>query len=126
MAHEDDGNEASLLDIDPDLNIFALANGMDLLKNRSGRPERTLEWYREGMERRIGIEADEEKGSLRIWVGATRKKEGRRWEARREVENGVTLADFRAKLRDGLSDCVDEANHLTRDDLSPVDGNADS
>jgi len=40
--------------IDPRLNVFALANGMDLLK---GDGYRRLEWFTEGLERAIVIEA---------------------------------------------------------------------
>jgi hypothetical protein len=40
--------------LDATLNIYALANGMDLVKE-PGR--RTLGWYREGLERGILIEA---------------------------------------------------------------------
>lgn len=40
--------------LDPKLNIYALANGMDLVKEPTLR---TLGWYREGLERGILIEA---------------------------------------------------------------------
>lgn len=40
--------------LDPKLNIFALANGMDLTKEPSSR---LLGWYREGLERGILLES---------------------------------------------------------------------
>ncbi len=40
--------------LDATLNIYALANGMDLVKEPT---RRTLGWYREGLERGILIEA---------------------------------------------------------------------
>ncbi len=45
--------------IDPGLNVFALANGMDLSK---GSGFRRLEWFTEGLERGILIEADGDAG----------------------------------------------------------------
>ena len=47
--------------IDPRLNVFALANGMDLTK---GSGFRRLEWFTEGKERGILIESDGD-GSFR-------------------------------------------------------------
>ncbi len=41
-------------ELDPKLNIFALANGMDLVKEGGSR---RLGWYREGLERGILLEA---------------------------------------------------------------------
>ena len=54
-AHGGDPFEA----IDPRLNVFALANGMDLSK---GSGFRRLEWFTEGLERGILIEADGDDG----------------------------------------------------------------
>ncbi len=50
--------------IDPKLNVFALANGMDLIK---GPDFRRLEWFTEGLERGILIESDGD-GALRLGV----------------------------------------------------------
>ena len=54
-AYGDDVFEA----IDHRLNVFALANGMDLSK---GSGFRRLEWFTEGLERGILIEADGNEG----------------------------------------------------------------
>ena len=50
--------------IDSKLNVFALANGMDLIK---GSEFRRLEWFAEGLERGILIEADGD-GAFRLGV----------------------------------------------------------
>jgi hypothetical protein len=56
----DDRNEvagdggATFEDLGPKLTIYALANGMDLTKQADGR---RLEWYHEGQERGISVEA---------------------------------------------------------------------
>ena len=50
--------------IDPKLNVFALANGMDLTK---GPDHRRLEWFTEGQERGILVEI-EDGGAFRVGV----------------------------------------------------------
>lgn len=50
--------------IDPKLNVFALANGMDLGR---GAQYRRLEWFTEGFERGILIEQDTQ-GAFRLEV----------------------------------------------------------
>jgi hypothetical protein len=58
MSHETHHPESGggrLDGIDPRLNVFALANGMDLSK---GPGFRRLEWFTEGKERGILIESD--------------------------------------------------------------------
>jgi hypothetical protein len=60
-----DGSGASAFeDLDPRLNVFALANGMDLAK---GPAYRRLEWYTEGLERAILIEHEPD-GAFRLGV----------------------------------------------------------
>jgi hypothetical protein len=108
--------EAPLQDVDPELNIFALANGLDLLKNRSDAPDRTLEWYRDGMERRIGIRA-EASGRFRVTVEASRKENGDTLVAAADLSGPLTAEELRAGLRTLLSDGIEAANGLTRDDL---------
>jgi len=48
--------------VDPKLTIYALANGMDLVREGGTR---RLEWYRDGRERRILVEATSD-GTLRV------------------------------------------------------------
>lgn len=51
--------------IDPKLNMYALANGMDLAKEPR---QRRLEWFTEGLERAIVIEAESDDGVFRVGV----------------------------------------------------------
>ena len=111
--------EAPLLDIDPELNIFALANGLDLLRNQSRLPDRTLEWYRDGMERRIRLTA-EAADRFRVTVEASRRKNGEPLLATAELRAAVTAAELSDELRSLLAEGVEAANALTRDDLSPA------
>jgi len=52
--------------VDPRLTIYALANGMDLVKDEGTR---RLEWYRDGRERGILVEATDG-GTLRVTAQA--------------------------------------------------------
>jgi hypothetical protein len=63
-AHSGAGDGDLFEVIDHKLNVFALANGMDLSK---GDAYRRLEWFTEGLERGILIEAGEP-GTFRIRV----------------------------------------------------------
>lgn len=117
--------EAPFLDIDPELNIYALANGLDLLKNDSGRPDRTLEWYRDRMERRVRlVSAGVSPPRCSIQVGASRKEDGVRLEVLRTVLDDAPFDDLRSGLRGMISEAIDRANELTRDDLRN-DGDAE-
>ena len=63
MAERDPGTFAV---VDPKLTIYALANGMDLVKDAQTR---RLEWYRDGRERGIHLEATTE-GAVLVTVQA--------------------------------------------------------
>ena len=63
MAERDPGPFGA---VDPKLTIFALANGMDLVKDDGFR---RLEWYRDGRERGIHVEATPD-GALQVTVRA--------------------------------------------------------
>lgn len=63
MAEHDPGLFGA---VDPKLTIYALANGMDLVKDEGMR---RLEWYRDGRERGIVVEATAE-GALRLTAQA--------------------------------------------------------
>lgn len=115
--------EAPLLDIDPELNIFALANGLDLYRNHRGGVDRVLEWYRDGMERRICIVADgdpSDDGSpaYTVFAEATRKREGVRASGRRDLERAAPFDQIRGRLRALLADGIDRANELGERDLT--------
>ncbi len=89
--------------IDANLTVFALANGLDLAK---GEGYRRLEWFSEGLERGIVIEAD---GSGAFGVRTIAWRSGRP-EARSEAEFGSGFDT--AALRSALSGAIDEANGL--------------
>lgn len=54
---ESHGGEGSFDGVDPRLNVFALANGMDLAKDETSR---RLLWYADGSERALLIEVSGE------------------------------------------------------------------
>ena len=117
--------EAPFLDVDPKLNIYALANGLDLLKNHSGSPDRTLEWYREGMERRASIVA--EGGSpprFSVWAAASRKQDGTPLSARRAVSATVDLEGIREGLTELIEKAMEQADRISREELGPLDSPA--
>lgn len=103
--------------LDSELTIFALANGMDLARERGGGPCRSLEWFREGLERTIRIEPDGEEAAT-VWVGARRGRRSEPGEARRDLRRRVPMAELKAGLRPLLARALDEANRLTEDELA--------
>jgi hypothetical protein len=110
--------EAPFLQIDPKLNIYALANGLDLLKNRSGRPDRALEWYSDGMERRATIVA--EGGTpprFAVHATASRKFDGDGPVAERRVGDDLELEQVRADFIVVFEEAMSEANRIPRDDV---------
>ncbi len=102
-----------LQEIDSDLNIFALANGTDLLRDPAGRPERIFEWYRDGMERHIIVTpaADSPDGAIDLAVGARLRQDGAYRSLRRPFRASVAPGELRA----ALPLAIDAANELTRD-----------
>lgn len=113
--------EEPLLDLDPHLNIFALANGLDLLKNETGAPSRTVEWFRDGLERRVRIEARPE--SSPRWVvliGASTKQDGVRREAMETVARADDFDELAPDLKDLLNELLDRANQIPEEALEPV------
>ena len=94
--------------VDPKLTIFALANGMDLVKERDD--ERLLTWYREGRERAIVIGAGDENGlTLSAAAWATNKPETRQT---RLMSEGVDPEALSKSLSGTLEDVLDAANDL--------------
>ena len=89
--------------IDPKLNMFALANGMDLTK---GPDFRRLEWFTDGLERGILIEADADDafrvGVLSWPTGSTEIS------ARASAGAGLSAEE----LIKGLQTAIDKANEL--------------
>lgn len=93
--------------LDPKLNIFALANGMDLLKE-TGR--RRLGWYREGLERGILVEARPD-GTLDVTSICWKTKHPD--QARRAPQReGVTAESLAGELSAVLEAALEAANCL--------------
>ena len=89
--------------IDPKLNVFALANGTDLSK---GEGYRRLEWFTEGLERGILIEAGEP-GTFRVQVMSWKTGAA---ENRTEALLGENLTA--EEVGAALTDAITSANDL--------------
>lgn len=107
----------ALATLDPKLNVFALANGMDL------RPEgdaRVLEWYRDGLDRRIRLEPDVGAARFAVRAVGALATRGRRAEAVVTVESALRVEEIAARFPELLAGAVDAANAMTREDLSEL------
>jgi hypothetical protein len=100
--------EASVEAVDRKLNVFALANGMDL--SRRGRT-RVLEWYRDGLERRIRVEPSEG-GTWSIRAAATRYGGAPDAEALRTLESALDLDQVLDRFTELLAGAMDAANAI--------------
>ena len=102
-----------LQSLDADLNIYALANGMELIRNRGETPDRVLTWYSDGAERQIIVTAHGEEPSQAVDVfvgvggGGLQHRPPEHTEPYREA---IAPGELR-RLLDGA---VELANGLTR------------
>ena len=96
------GHGGAFEEIDPRLNVFALANGMDLTKQPGAR---RLEWFTEGLERGILIEEQEAGFS----VGVVSWETGSTDIAREASVGGALSADDVMGI---LDSAIDAANRL--------------
>jgi hypothetical protein len=104
MSEGGHGTDGGLFDsLDARLNVFALANGMDLAK---GERYRRLEWFTEGLERGILIEAADA-GTLRVAVQTWRT-------GRTDASTERVVAEGLAPDEIGgvLGDAIEAANAL--------------
>ncbi|MDH3270937.1 MAG: hypothetical protein OEN56_06370 [Gemmatimonadota bacterium] len=99
--HEGDGPFDRL---DPELTVFALANGLDLAKSDDYR---RLEWFSEGLERAILIYCDE---TGRLHLQAMTWRSGKT-EARSERTVGDALAVD--EVKGALERAIEIANELS-------------
>lgn len=88
--------------IDSNLTVFALANGLDLVR---GEDRRRLEWFSEGLERGVLIEAVD--GGFRVLALTWRSSNP---ELRSEHRVAEALAAD--ELRAALAGAIDTANDL--------------
>lgn len=122
MSHDPRGSGADtrppggvLAEIDADLNIFALANGLDLLRDPDGRPARVLEWYREQMERRLVLTpaAQAPETAVDIELNVEARVDGQK----RLLSRGFLEATAPGDLRASLPRAIDACNALGRADV---------
>ena len=107
--HVHDGAAAAGFgEVDPKLNIYALANGMDLVKLDATRE---LEWYKDGRDRGIMVTLSE---GGRLTVAATaiidRRKEGSG--LMETVERDLTPSELAASFSEVLDRATTVANGL--------------
>ena len=102
-----------LQSLDADLNIFALANGMELIRNRSGEPDRVLTWYSDGAERQIIVtaHAPEPTQAVDVFVGVGG---GGLDHKPPELTEPFREAIAPGELRRLLDEAVEKANALAR------------
>jgi hypothetical protein len=93
--------------LDRKLNVFALANGMDL-DRRGGA--RVLGWYRDGMERRVRIEPGAADGTWAIRAAAAPDAGAAQGELVRTLESALDPDEVLARFRDLLAGAMDAAN----------------
>ena len=98
--HTGDGRFGS---IDANLTVFALANGVDLIRTDG---QRRLEWFAEGLERGVVIEGDGDGFAVRAltWRSSTPDVC-----AQRDVADGLSADEIRSTL----PDAIEAANALT-------------
>lgn len=103
-----------LRQIDSDLTIFALANGLDLRRDEDP-PARTLTWYRDGMDRRIVLTPADasDPGAVDVAVESEARVGPERRALRRPFREATELAALRALLPEAVDCC----NDLTRDEV---------
>ncbi len=110
MNRDETGTGASRVPqgLDEILNIFALANSIDLIQGQGS--DRVLEWYRDRGARRIHLMPGEG-ASYDLEVAAEFTVEGARHEVRDRFRSGVAAGE----LRSLLIEAIDAANALVVD-----------
>src|SRR5688572_30353745 len=98
--------------VDRKLNVFALANGMDL--DRRGEA-RVLGWYREGLERQVRIEPGEADGRWAVRAAAAPDSRVSEGEMVRTLESALDPDEMIARFKELLAGAMDAANALERE-----------
>lgn len=103
MSDETDTGGGRFDGIDSNLTVFALANGLDLIR---GDDRRRLEWFSEGLERGVLIEAVD--GGFRVLALTWRSGQS-------EIRSESLVAEALSgdDLRTALPGAIDTANGLT-------------
>ena len=97
-----DAGDGRFESIDASLTVFALANGVDLIRT-DGR--RRLEWFSEGLERGVVIDADSDGFTVRALTWRSSRPDVR---SQQEVAEGLSASEVRSTL----PDAIDAANAL--------------
>ena len=109
-----DGRPAASMEaVDRKLNVFALANGMDL--DRKG-DARVLEWFRDGLERSVRVEPGTGAGTWAIRAAAMRDARTHAGEVVRTVEAALDVDQILTRFRELLPGAVDAANAITSEE----------
>jgi hypothetical protein len=98
--------------VDRKLNVFALANGMDL--DRRGEV-RVLGWYRDGMERCVRLEPAEG-GTWAVRAAAARdsRQEG---EVVRTLESALDVEQILTRFKELMAGAMDAANAIASEEV---------
>jgi hypothetical protein len=95
-------------DVDRKLNVYALANGMDLEHHGATR---VLAWHRDGLERRIRLEPGPGEGTWALRAAAIR--DARRDDGTvRTLESSLAAGDLLARFGELLAGATEAANAL--------------
>ena len=103
---------ASMEAVDRKLNVFALANGMDLERHGDVR---VMGWYRDGMERLVRLEPGEGEGTWAIRAAATPDARTGGSEIVRTVESALGVDDVLTRFKELFPGAVEAANAIHRE-----------
>ncbi len=107
--------EASFDAVDRKLNVFALANGMDLNRQAEAR---VLAWFRDGLERRVRVEPGPGgSGSWAIRAEAALATRAAGPAAVRTLESALDPAGILDRFAELLAGAVDAANAIPREEI---------
>jgi hypothetical protein len=102
-------NPADPMDgVDRKLNVFALANGMDLEIQGAAR---VLGWYRDGLERTIRLEPGPGEGTWALRAAAARNARGGDAMVH-TLESALSVPDLLARFGELLAGATEAANAL--------------
>src|SRR5262245_18192124 len=100
---------ASMAEVDRKLNVFALANGMDLERRGEAR---VLGWFRDGLERSVRLEPGESEGTWAVRAVAAPDGRTRAGEVVRTLESALGVDQVVARFKELLAGAMDAANAI--------------
>jgi hypothetical protein len=103
--------------IDPELEAFASAHALELLRNQRAWPGRQLRWC-DDLRRSIHISlADEYRRTYALGVAAAADRSGHRYWRGVRIREGMTIEDMRLQITEVLQYGYDLVSSWTLDDL---------